>query len=77
MTKRKRGRRRRRRRRRRRGRTKTGKNKKREKRGLEIERGVKIKSEGMDDAQQIVLVALEQAGVEVPAEVKNSNGQEL
>jgi hypothetical protein len=31
----------------------------------------------MDDAQQIVLVALEQAGVEVPAEVKNSNGQEL
>ncbi len=38
---------------------------------------MKIKSEGMDDAQQIVLVALEQAGVEVPAEVKNSNGQEL
>jgi hypothetical protein len=31
----------------------------------------------MDDAQQIVLVALEQAGVEVPAEVKSSNGQEL
>ncbi|CAK9867616.1 unnamed protein product [Sphagnum jensenii] len=31
----------------------------------------------MDDAQQIVLVALEQAGLEVPAEVKNSNGQEL
>jgi hypothetical protein len=31
----------------------------------------------MDDAQQIVLVALEQAGVDVPAEVKKSNGQEL